>query len=136
MSLFQIDPATFELVRQGGGFVRVSGLVEVQQGCHHRVNLIRGEARFAANKGIVHFETLDGPPALYEKGLPPGIIEGMFQDEIQAVAGVTRVEYVNLIQDDTAAQQRIARIEYAAGVSLPQLRSDVRLQENVELRTR
>lgn len=135
MSLFAIDSSTFELRRETGGFVRITGLEEVRQGCHHRANLIRTEARFAADKGVPHFEGPNGEPALFTKGLPEGIAEQMIHAEISDVAGVVGVDFVRLNQDATAEGLRQAWIDYAARVSLDKLRADVRISETVELRT-
>ena len=136
MSLFEINPTSFELVYdESTGYSRVSGLAEVTQGCHHRVNLIRGEARFAADRGILFFESPDGQLGIHEKGMPVGIIESMFQAQINDVAGVESVDWLRMTQDETEQATRHAHITYSAKVSLGELRADVTLTETAELRT-
>ena len=135
MSLFEIDPTTFELVRTDNEFVRISGLPEVKQGVHHRVNLIRGEARYAALSGVPHFEGLNSEYSIFTKGIPDDLIANMFGVEVAAVAGVETLEYAVMIQSDAQISTRKASIEYAATVSLDELSADVRLTEKVEIVT-
>lgn len=82
MSQMQINVGTRDLVREGGTFVRTSGVNEIRQHVALRLGLFRGECPLAAQRGM-RFIGL-----IYEKGTPPQLIENECAETILGTPGV------------------------------------------------
>lgn len=123
MSVFQVD-ADGELVRDRQGFVRVSGLEEIAQGCTVYLRLLLGEIPTRTDLGmdwpnIFAFGTTESTlaQAVVERGVltRPGVVA---VDDVQVELSATRT----------------AAVSYRATVSLQDLRRRVLLDGRTDVR--
>lgn len=124
MSVFQVDDDG-ELVRDRRGFVRVSGLEEIAQGCTVYLRLLLGEIPTRLDKGI------DWPNILAVATTETQLAQAVVERGVLTRPGVVAVDDVTV---DIDAGTRTAAITYRATVSLQDLRRRVLVDGRVDVR--
>jgi hypothetical protein len=99
---FACDPATGELLRENGSFVRIGGTAEILQHVTVRFRLFRGECFLDVLKGM-RFRGL-----ILEKGTPPSRVEGEFTDTALGTPGVVGVSRCDVEVDRSTRHGSVA----------------------------
>ncbi len=112
MSVFAIDAATGELIRENGAFVRLNGgEAEILQGCVVAARQLRGEVLLDQDRGIRYLELV------FERGVPINLIEAEFADQLSRVPGVLRVSEVTYTPGNARDRAGLLKIEVIGSVS-------------------
>lgn len=118
MSMFKADD-TGELIREGGAFVRTSGVDEIRQDCSISVRVIRGEDPWDLAQGFPWFESLGK--------VPPQILASRLRAYIAARPGVLDVLSLEVVDEGN----RRVSVPYTARVSTDALRQGVLVEDSL-----
>jgi hypothetical protein len=130
MSVFQVDPSTNELVREGGAFKRTKGLDEIRQDHQVGLQVLRGEIPMDLTLGFPWVDNpFTGDIGLLGKNTPPEILGSRVRNRIESRAGTVEVLSLEVIDEG----DRRVSIPYQARVSVDQLRRALLVNQTVSV---
>ena len=122
MSMFKVD-SNAELVREGGAFVRTSGVPEIKQDAEVSVQVFRGEIPFRLRDGSALLE--------YLGKTPPEILSSYLRGYIGARPGITEVLSLEVVDEGN----RRVSIPWRGRASLDDLRQAVLVEDTITTQT-
>lgn len=127
MSQMRVDASTGDLVREGGSFVRVTGLEEVAQHVRVRLRLFAGEVITNLTLGTRYFGLI------FEPGTPPERVEGEITSVIIGTPGVVSVDDIDLEVDN---ETRRGTVDWDGTASLDDARARIPLHDKFSVSLR